>query len=1100
MIIMQKRFFLLIAMMLTFSVSIMAQITTSSLTGKVTAAESHEEIIGASVQAVHVPSGTRYAAITNIDGRFTIQGMRTGGPYTVTVSYIGYQTKELTDVTLQLGETYFLEVWLPEEANDLAEIVIIGKASKFAAEKTGATTNINNAIIREMPTVSRSITDITRFSPYANGMGFSGGDGRSTNFTLDGANLNNNFGLSSNLPGGGNPVSLDAIEEVQLVVAPYDVRQTNFIGGGINAITKSGNNTLQGTAYVYYTNENMRGNRINNAELAARERDRKTTYGFTLGGPIIKNKLFFFVNYEGSKSPSEVNRWRGSEDGIGDNKLYISRTKLADLERTRQFLIDKYGYDPGSYTSYPADITNHKYLARIDWNITENHHLAVRFNHTINKTWSNPNNSSADVGYRLSSPRMGEMSMAFANSLYSMKNKVTTISADLNSRFGEHFSNQLLFTYSDIQDVRGSNSSAFPFVDIMYDFDAQTQTQVLEPYMSFGYELFTWNNKVQDKVTTITDNLTYYLGAHKFTAGLNFEHQLALNNYQRGGTGYYRYRTLDDFLTGAAPESVALQYGYNGNSTPGSSVTFNQIGLYLQDEWNITDKFKLLYGIRFDNLSFDESDIMRNNAIYDLDFGGRHIDTGAWPDTNIQISPRFGFTWDVFGDHSLKVRGGSGLFAGRIPLVFFTNMPQNSGMIQNLATATTTYKNGVVNTVDPRLANFAGGLVTDVDQIRELLNVPATITPDQGIVSGDFAGVDKKFKMPQDWKTSIAVDYSLPVSFPLSVTAEFTYSRHINDIMLDNYNIRPIDGTWEHLSGADGRVIYPSDYKYNPTYTDAAGNTKQFSGMAAVLSNTSRGYGWTANLTINAEPIENLRLMAAYTHTVNKRLSGMPGSNASSAWTNLYTVNGPNFCDLQTVSTVIPDRFIANISYKYGKDHFSVFYQGYRPGGYSFYYGSDINGDNIAYDLMYIPRDDSEIRFASDDDRIAFWDFVEQDDYLRNHKGEYAEAFSARAPWVHKFDFRWAHDFDLAIGKTKHRLQLTADIQNIFNIFNSKFGVEKVMTVNSCNAGKILSLKSIENGVPVFKTNVPKGASTYEYSNSNGQCWRLQVGVKYYFN
>ncbi len=1087
--------------MLTFSASIIAQVTTASLSGKVTTADTKEEIIGASIQAIHEPSGTRYATVTNIDGRFTIQGMRTGGPYSVVVSYIGYQSKQLTDIVLQLGETYNLEVWLREETNDIAEVVVVGRASKFAGEKTGATTNISNSTLTAMPTINRSITDIARLSPYANGMGFGGGDARSSNFTLDGANLNNYFGLSTNLPGGGNPVSLDAIEEIQVAVAPYDVRQSNFIGGGINIITKSGTNTFKGTAYIYYNNENMRGNRIDNAELAARERDRLTTYGLTLGGPIIKDKLFFFFNYEGSKAPKEANRWRGSENGRSNNQQYISRTRLSDLERTRQYLITTYGYDPGSYDSYPADITNNKFLGRIDWNITQAHHLAVRFNHTIHKTWNNPNSSSADVGYRLNGTyRIGEQSMAYANALYALKNKVTTISADLHSRFGEKFANQLLFTYSDIQDARGSNSSPFPFVDIMYGYDALTQTQTLEPYMSFGYELFTWNSKTENRVTTITDNLTYYAGAHKVTAGFNFEHQLAFNNYQRGGTGYYRFRSLDEFLQGAAPESVALQYGYNGVSEPSSRIYSNQWGVYLQDEWNIRNNLKLTYGIRLDDLMFKNDDIMRNNAIYNLDFGGRHIDTGTWPKNNIQISPRVGFTWDVFGDHTLKVRGGTGLFAGRIPLVFFTNMPQSSGMIQNLATATTTYKNGVVSTIDPRLANFAGGLVTDVNRIRELLGAPATITPDQGVVSGDVAGVDYHFKMPQDWKSSIAIDYQIPVSFPLSVTGEFTYSRHITDIMLENYNIKPIDESWSRLVGADNRVIYPSDYKYAPTYTDASGNTRQFTGMAAVLTNTHRGHGWTANVTVNAEPLKDLHLMAAYTHTVNKRVSGMPGSNASSAWASLFTVNGPNYPDVQNVSTVIPDRFIASINFKYGKDHLSVFYQGYRPGGYSFYYGSDINGDNNNYDLMYIPRDDSEIKFVSDDDRIAFWEFVEQDSYLRNHKGAYAEAYSAYAPWVHKIDFRWAHDFDLKIGNTKHRLQLSADIQNLLNLFNSKFGVEKVMTNNSCNGGKILSVKSIDHGVPVFKTNVPKGASTYEYSNSNYQCWRLQVGVKYFFN
>ena len=433
------------AMMLALVSTMMAQITTSALSGKVTMQDTKEEVIGASVQVVHDQSGMKYATVTNIDGRFSIQGMRNGGPYTVTVSYIGYETKTFKEIYLDLGETYNLQVWLSENSNELTEVVVSGKASKFTAEKTGASTNVNNATIRELPTINRSITDIARLSPYANGMGFSGGDGRSTNFTLDGANMNNNFGLSSNLPGGGTPISMEALDEVQMVVAPYDVRQSNFIGGGINAVTKSGTNTFRGTAYMYYNNENMRGNRIDNKELAAREQDRLTTYGFTLGGPILKDKLFFFVNYEGSKKPTTVNRWRGSEDGVGDRQQYISRTKLSDLERTRQFLLKNYNYDPGSYTDFPADITNNKFLARIDWNIARNHRLAVRFNHTINKTWNNPNGSSADVGYRLNGTyRMGEQSMAFSNSLYSMDNKITTVSADLNSRFSDKLSNQFL--------------------------------------------------------------------------------------------------------------------------------------------------------------------------------------------------------------------------------------------------------------------------------------------------------------------------------------------------------------------------------------------------------------------------------------------------------------------------------------------------------------------------------------------------------------------------------------------------------------------------------------------------------------------------------
>lgn len=1093
---MKKKIFLTFVLMLSVFTAALSQVTTSAITGKVSTDENGEAVIGATVQAVHEPSGTRYATVTNIDGRYTIQGMRIGGPYKVTISYVGYRSKVVTGVNLKLGETYSLNEKMEEDANQLGEVVVSASASKFTGEKTGATTNISSTQMQNLPTISRSISDIARISPYANGMSFAGGDGRSTNFTLDGANLNNNFGLTSGLPGGGNPISMDAIDEVQVVVAPYDVRQTNFIGGGINAVTKSGTNKFKGTAYMFYNNENMHGNRVDNTDLGERGTNRNTTYGFTFGGPIIKNKLFFFANAEYSKVPNVANRWRASDDGKEDVDNYISRTKKSDLDRLSAFLKEKYGYDTGSYDSWGADEDNLKLLGRIDWNITNDHHLAVRFNHTANKSWFAPNGNSSDTGFRLRGmDRLSQYSMSYANSMYSMNNKVTSVSADLNSRFGDKLANQLLFTYTDISDERGSGSSEFPFVDIMNGYETQadgTVKQDLSPYISFGYELFSYNNRVQNKITNIIDNFTWYAGDHKVTAGINFEHQLANNSYMRGGTGYYRYRSLDDFINGAAPETVGIAYGYNGASHPNAEVKFNQYGIYVQDEWNVLDNLKLNGGIRFDNITFDNSDIMTNNAIKALDFGGKHIDTGKWPKANVQISPRIGFVWDVFGNKQLKVRGGTGLFAGRLPLVFFTNMPTNSGMIQqNPYNAVTKYNSdGTVKSSDPLLDKFRGGLVTDRDKIRELLGAPATITPDEGTVAKSIGGVDRNFKMPQVWKSSIAVDWQAPVSFPLTFTAEFTYTKKINDVMLKNYNIKDNTSEWEHLKGADNRLVYPKDYTYYSNLNDAC-----------VLTNTHKGHGYTFNFTATAEPVKNLNLMAAYTHTMMKEISGMPGSNASSAWSGLYTVNGPNFATLQNSQYVIPDRIIANVSYKYGKEHFSLFYTGYSPAGYSFYYNGDLNGDGIKSDLMYIPKDDSEINFSSDADRKAFWAFVNQDKYLKNHKGEYAGAYSARAPFVHRFDFRWAHDFDFKIGSTTNRLQLSLDIMNVGNLFNSKWGVAKNMA--SCNNGQILKIDKIENNTPVFsmmKVNGKYPTETWNFNHDYDQCWMMQIGVKYIFN
>ena len=1088
--------FLLAVLSFLFVIPTQAQVTTASMSGTVMFQD--EPVIGATVLAVHEPSGTNYGTITNVDGRFSLQGMRTGGPYKVTISYVGYQSAVYSGITLQLGENYNLNVKLKESSETLDEIVITAAKTKFNTEKTGATTNISSSQITSLPTINRSISDIARLSPYASDMSFAGGDGRSTNFTVDGANFNNNFGLSDNLPGGGNPISMDAIEEVQVVIAPFDVRQTNFIGGGINAITKSGTNTFKGSAYTYFQNQNMRGNSIDGEDLGARAKESKTIYGATFGGPIIKNKLFFFANVEVEKQLHQVIKWRVRTEGEQpDENNYISRTTLSDMQKVSDFLRDKYGYDTGSATNFPADEKNLKLLGRIDWNITNGHKLSVRYNYTKNTAWNAPNANSMDggSGSRLyNTSRVGYQSMSFANSMYSQDNKVSSVSADLNSRFSDKISNQLLFTYTDIEDMRGTNSSPFPFIDILAGKDAEGN-QIMEPYMSAGYELFTYNNGVKNKITSVIDNFTYFAGDHKITAGISFEHQLASNAYMRNGTGYYRYSSLDDFLNGAAPETFAWTYGYNGVSDPKAQVTFNQIGFYAQDEWNIRPNVKLTYGIRFDDLIFDNSDLQRNDAIYDLDFGGKHIDTGKWPKSRMQISPRVGFVWDVFKDNSLKVRGGTGIFTGRLPLVFFTNMPTNSNMVQNAVVFGTKYENGIAVSHDSRLDQLAGGMITNVDDAIKKFGLPTTI--ENPVAGSKISGVKDNFKMPQIWKTSLAVDYQLPTSFPLSVTGEFIYNKNINAVTLENINIKD-PSNWEHFNGADNRLIYPSDYTY------VSGKN------AVVLTNTSKGHGYTANVTVNAQPVEDLNMMLAYTHTESKEISGLPGSDPVSTWQGMLTIDGPNFATVQRSRYVVPDKVIAAINYNLPFRHkgllrktsLNLFYSGYSASGYSFAYTNDMNGDGINNDMMYIPKDDSEIKFKNEADRTAFWNFVDQDSYLKNHKGEYAEAYAARAPWVHRFDLRITEDFSFKAGKTEHHFQLSLDFMNIGNMINSKWGVMK--NASSSNGCRILKYEGMDdNKTPIFsmyKINGEYPTETYSYNRIYTECWKMQVGIRYIFN
>ena len=1093
-----KSFLLVVAMVMAGTVAY-AQVTTASLGGRIVDAKG-ETIIGAAVVATHTPSGTTYGAVTNGEGLYAIQGMRTGGPYTVEVSCLGYQSVKFTDITLALGENYVLDGYLNDDVESLNEAVVVATpASRFAATKTGASTNISNEEMMNLPNSGRSLSALTKLSPYASGMSFAGSDGRSTNFTVDGANLNNNFGLSDALPGGGTPISLDAIEEVQLVVAPYDVRQSNFVGGGINAITKSGTNTFRGTAYTYYYDQRLRGNKLMGDDLGERKPESNKIYGFTLGGPIIKNKLFFFVNFEMQDKPGEAIQWQADA------------TKQGVLQKISDKLKNDYGYDAGSYTDFPGGIQNRKLLARIDWNISDAHKLSVRYNNTTNTTWNAPNGNSCDDSYRNKGfNRASKESQPFANNMYSQQNDVWSVAGELNSRFSNAVSNRLIATYTNINDQRGSKSGAFPHIDIMTDGDYSTGNFI--PYTSLGYELFTYNNGVKNTVLNVQDNLTFYLGAHTLTAGASYEHQMAHNSYMRNGTGYYRFASADDFLNGNLPLSFVYTYGNNGVASPAGRINYDQYGAYIQDEWKITRNFKLSYGLRADMLAFDNADLMTNNAIKAIDFGGKHVDTGVWPKTRIQVSPRVGFNWDVYGDKSVVVRGGTGLFQGRLPLVFFTNMPQNAGMIQTTVKYTSSFakdKDGNITGVkyadDVKAALIAlnggkeqgGHLVVNNDDYIKILGLNTTVTPEDGQIgkSADINGVDPDFHMPQIWKSSLAFDVNLPTSFPLSFTAEWMFNKTIWGTRLVNWNINESAVT-KRFKGPDNRLMYEGNYTYGTN-------------NAYILTNSREGYGNTFNLTVKSEPVRNLKLMASYTFTESQEISGMPGSAASSAYTGLASVNGPNFLGLQRSQYVTPDKFSANVSYYLdliGGLQLDLYYTGYSAYGNSFTYSNDMNGDGIAYDLMYIPATKDEILFTSEADRDAFWQFLEQDKYLSTHKGQYAEANAARAPFVHRFDLRVAKDIMFRIGATSHKFQVSASIDNIGNMINSNWGVRQ-LAYNQSSAGYISPLKYAgvnAAGVPTFSFNkVDDKYPTKTYTNyfkNTSECWQILLGLKYFFN
>lgn len=1064
--------------------AMLAQVTTSGMNGLVKGSDG--PLVGAAVQAVHTPSGTTYRSVTNSNGRFSLQGMRTGGPYRVQVSYIGFKKAVYEDINLVLGDNYVLNVTLQEETGQIGEVTVVATKSKFSGTKTGASTNISGRQLSTIPSLSRSLSDFTKLSPYAGtNNSFGGQDGRMNNITIDGANFNNNFGISStSMPGGGSPISLDAIEELQVNIAPYDVRQANFVGAGINAITKSGTNTFKGTAYSYFRGQHLRGNRIDGLDLGTRPEERKQTYGFSLGGPIVKNKLFFFVNGEYERAPRPIFKWRVSEDGVGSDQDYLTRVTAEDMEAFAGVLRDRYNYDPGSYTDYSAGTFTSKVLTRVDWNINTMNKLTVRYNYTKNK-YTNPTSQSMP-GMATSHGHYSSASLPFRNSCYDMNNLVHSLTAELNSNISGKMSNQVLATFTSIKDERGSDSSPFPLVDILKDGDM---------FMTAGYELYTYNNAVNNNIWTLTDNFTWNLDKHVLTAGLSYEHQYVSNSFMGCGLGYYRYNSFDDFKNGAAPALYSLTYGYGGEDKPKAELSFGQYSAYLQDVWSITQNLKVTGGLRLDVPTY-LNELQENKAVSALTFvNGAKINTGKWPGTKVLPSPRVGFNWDIFGDNSLRLRGGTGLFTGRMPFVFFTNMPTNSGMIQNSVTIT-----------DPAVLDKLKGGVRSKDEVLALLPDVFPQTPVDK-VPGSVAGIDPDFKLPQIWKSTLALDVKLPLPFNNGLTLEGVYSKNINAVLQQNANMISVtDPKVTTFNGPDNRYLYPGATA-SRVYPNLSG--------AYMLTNTKRGYGYSLNATLNMDPIDNLHLMLAYTYTASKAVSGNPGAQPYELWQNTPTVNGGNQLPLRNSQYLTPNRLIASLGYRFNyggrfSTVVSLFYSGYNPGCYSYTYNGDMNQDGINNDLIYIPKSKDELAFvakngfSAEEQADAFWKFVNQDPYLKKHKGQYAEAYSARYPWVNQFDLKVVQNFSLNVGKSRHTLALSLDVFNIGNLLNDKWGVTRIPV----NSGRILKYEGVDgNHVPQYSMYYSKSngrntlpTNTFSYERNSSNCWQIQIGLRYIFN
>lgn len=1084
---------------------IQAQVTTSSITGTVKS-DKGDNLEGATIQAVHVPSGTVYSTVSRKGGTFNLPGMRVGGPYTLTVSFVGLRPETVNDITLALGEPYNLNLILSPNQETLAGVVVKGVGSRLARDKTGASTNINSRMLSSLPSFSRSITDFTRLTPQANGTSFAGRDGRFNNVTVDGANLNNNFGLSNDpLPGGGgNPVSLDALEEVSVNIAPYDVRQANFTGANISAVTKSGTNKFKGSLYTAYRDQSFNGLYVGSTKLTAPANNNAKTYGGTLGGPIIKDKLFFFVNYEHIAKSNILNYYNPTGGtGVGNT----SAVPLDSMKAVSDYLKSKYNYDAGTYDNFNASspITSHSFLGKIDWNISSKHKLTLKYNDYLNAQTFLPSqsggiNGASSSGLVTYGPKFSKIAMGFGNTVYTQNDKVQSGSFELSSNFNSRFSNQLLLTYTKISTNKAHPGAQFPFVDLLSPGSKNN-------YISFGNEPFNGNyNVVLNDVYTVTDNFTYYAGKHTLTAGASYEFQKVGNGFMPGSQGYYVFKSVTDFITNQAPILFSQTYSMikGQDAVISAQLKIGQLGVYVQDDIVASPNFNLKAGVRLDMPVYPEQPLNNPSiaALPLLDQNGNttYYSTGKWPKATPYISPRVGFRWTPGAEKNLVVRGGTGLFTGRIPFVYLTNISTGSGMYQfgALVTDPTLLANMKFNP-DPHAYNPFYNTSMDPTKFP---TVAGTAVP-----TGAYALTSKNFKFPQVWRTDFGVDKQLGNGW--TATLEFLYTKDLNAVYMFNANQAAPTSTI-NVGGST-----------RPSYTSSASRkVNGASGNAIVLANTGMGYSFSSTAQLSKAFGKGFFGQIAYTYTLATDVTANPGSQATSVWSANPTSLTQNDLELSYSNFMVPHRIIASLSYrveyiKHLATTLSVFYQGSSQGNYSYIYNGDVNNDGNSADLMYIPKSPSQINFlpfttggvtfTAQQQSDAFFKYIAQDKYLSKHQGQIAERYAARFPFYHRVDMKLAQDIFTNIGGRRSTLQFTADLVNALNFFERSWGINKLLNANASNPLKYVSATSGQANYN-FATYIPTGSTTpvlldktFVPNYSTNTTWTLLLGLKFIF-
>lgn len=1060
-------------------------VTTSGMNGRVLD-QGGSPLPGATIVAVHNPTGTRFGNVTGADGYFRIANMNVGGPYSVTVSFVGFEDYVQNNIFLQLGQTFRLSVELSESATELAEVVITSTAGEiFDGNRTGASSTVNERTINELPTVARAIGDFVRFNPQANiqegndgfTISLNGMNNRYNTIFIDGAVNNDVFGLAGSGTNGGqtgvSPVSLDAIEQFQISLAPFDVRQSGFAGGAINAVTRSGSNELEGSVYYFFRADHLAGRTPSDRPEADVPRllldnfTAKTT-GFRLGGPIVRDKVFFFINGEIQRDetpqPFNINQYTGDTGAAGVAQL---RSKLAT-----------YGYDPGAFDANTAFLNSDKITARFDINIGDNHKLTARHSYT-----------KAD---NLEARRSGSRSLSFINGSEAFLSNTYSTAVELKSTFGSNMANQFIAGYTAVRDDRDPSGDPFPAVEIEDGSGS----------IFLGAETFSTANQLDQDIFTITNNFEIYKGAHTITIGTHNEFYDVYNLFIPFNYGDYTFLSLNDFLTDQPADFFIRSFSLRDNVVGDGSIAAavfkgSQLGFYVQDEWQATDNLKLTIGVRADIPMWDDTPLnsdFNTTTIPLLEAEGYELNgaqTGSFVDTQVMLAPRIGFNWDLKGDQTTQVRGGIGIFNSRVPLVWPGGAYNNYGLNRG---------------TDLRF----GDLVFEPDINNQFQSVTAPAT----IPSGDIDLFDPDFKIPQVMKANIAIDQKLP--WGLIGTLEFLYNDRINDVLYQNINLRP--SAVNATGTPDDRPLYDRRDEVDPTY-----------GRIMWGSNTNEGYSYNFTAQVQ-KPFDNgFSGSLAYTYGDAWSIFDGTSSQNSSQWRGLHSVEGRNLNflnrngiditpDVQRSDFSMGSRIVAQASYRkeYGNNfatQISLFYNGQSGRPYSYIYndGGRFNDeDSRERSLIFVPAQQSDIILIDNGSETpaqqwaALDAFISQDDYLSERRGQYAERNQSRTPFESILDLRILQDIylEMANGK-RNTLQLSLDIFNLGNLINEDWG--RIYNIGFGNF-ELLNFEGFQadGTTPEFTFDgVEESEPWFDNADDAGirsSRWQMQIGVRYIFN